>query len=223
MVKKKFRIVKDKIEKIKQKRDAYARKIKSSPNLQIYRKLLHILLGAIILLLSYTIYSFYGPTVLIYLFFLVLLISTFIDLLRVEFNINFILYTIFTKKKEERNFTALTFGFLAIVLSLALYNFKIALAALSMSHFSDAIAAIVGIKFGKHRFKNGKSLEGSLASLITNLLIGYFLLKVWYIFIPMAIIATLTELVITHMDDNFVVPIFTGFTGQLILILASIY
>jgi len=223
MVKKEFRIVQDKIEKIKQKRDAYANKIKASPNLQIYRKFIHLILGAAILLLGYLIAIKYGLEIITIITFLFLIILLIIDLLRVEYNINFPLYTIFTKEKEKRNLHALTFAFLAAVIVINVYDFKIALTSLSMSIFSDGVAAIVGIKFGRHRFKNGKSLEGSLASLLVNLLIGYFLLKTWYIFLPMAVIATLTELIVKHMDDNFIVPIFTGFIGQLILILASIY
>ena len=153
----------------------------------------------------------------------VFIILLFIDLLRVEYKVNFPLYSLFTKEKEKTNLHALTFAFLAAIITIMMYEFKIALAAMSMSIFSDGIAAIIGIKFGRHRFKNRKSIEGSLASLMTNLIIGYFLIHSWYIFIPMAIIATLTELVITHMDDNFVVPIFSGFIGQLILLLVTFY
>ncbi len=215
--------IQNKINLLKQKRDAYTYRIKSSPNLQIYRKFIHLLLGAIILLIGYFTYLYYGVGILIAITFLCLIILIFIDFLRVECKINFLLYNIFTKEKEKRNLHALTFAFLAAVIALTVYSFQIALAALSMSIFSDGIAAIIGIKFGKHRIWNGKSIEGSIASLIVNLLIGYFILKAWYLFIPMALVATLTELMISHMDDNFVVPIFAGFIGQIILLLISIY
>ncbi|MBI2546707.1 hypothetical protein HYV81_06025 [Candidatus Woesearchaeota archaeon] len=199
------------------------KKLQTSPNLQIYRKLLHLLMGAAALLIGFSVAQFYGLEVLLYGAFICFIILLLIDLLRVEYKVNFPLYSLFTKEKEKTNLHALTFAFLAAIIVIMMYEFKIALAAVAMSIFSDGIAAIIGIRFGRHRIWNGKSIEGSLASLATNLLIGYFIVGAWYIFIPMAVIATLTELVITHMDDNFVVPIFSGFVGQLILLLTVVY
>lgn len=192
-------------------------------NYQIYRKILHLVIGAVALSIGYSVSQTFGIGILLYSAFIGFIMLLIIDLLRVEYKINFPLYVWFTKEKEKTNLHALTFAFLAAILVVVMYEFKIALAAIAMSIFSDGIAAIIGIKFGKHRLWNGKSIEGSLASLAANLLIGYFLIGTWYIFIPMAVVATLTELIITHMDDNFIVPIFSGFIGQLILVLAAAY
>ena len=213
------RKIKSRLASLQKKRQEVAAGLKQSKHVSLYRKFIHILIGIVLLAIGYAVHYIYGDTILATSIFRLLMLSIILDIFRVEFNCDFFLYTVFAKEKEQKSFTAITFGLLAVLLCLLLYGFPLTLAAVSMAHFSDAMAAIIGIKFGRHRFKNGKSWEGSLASLATNLLIGYFLIGAWYIFVPMALVATLTELVLTHLDDNFVVPLFTGAVGKVLLFL----
>ena len=46
-------------------------------------------------------------------------------------------------------------------------------------------------------------------------------LGIWGIILVMAITATLVETIIYKMDDNLLIPIFSGFTGQVTLMVMN--
>ncbi|WP_297519636.1 diacylglycerol/polyprenol kinase family protein [Thermococcus sp.] len=79
---------------------------------------------------------------------------------------------------------------------------EIAVGAISVATVGDALAAIVGKSLGRHRFSNGKSLEGSLAFFISGFailwpLVGFPLAAVG------ALTGTLVEFYNLPPDDNF--------------------
>lgn len=81
------------------------------------------------------------------------------------------------------------------------------IAALSLQIFADTAAALVGMKFGKHRLYRKKTWEGSIACLIVATLC-LALFYPLYIAVIAAIVATIVE--ILPMDDNLWVPIITA-------------
>lgn len=90
--------------------------------------------------------------------------------------------------------------------------------------FGDTAAALCGRRFGKHKFSNGKSVEGCAAFLITDLLIltGSFCLAgfSWVVFLCGVIgifLAMIAELFNEELklDDNFSIPLIVG--GMLML------
>lgn len=104
-------------------------------------------------------------------------------------------------------------------LSVILFEMHIASLAFSIMIVGDTAAALVGRKFGKIRFSNGKTLEGYLAFVITSLLvlIIYGLIFNYSIlFIVKGVIgiclAGLVELYgrEIRIDDNFSIPIVFG-------------
>jgi len=79
---------------------------------------------------------------------------------------------------------------------------EVAVGAITVATLGDALAAIIGKSFGKHRFSNGKSLEGSIAYFLTALLILVFLVG----FVPAlvgALVGTVVEFYNVPPDDNF--------------------
>lgn len=86
--------------------------------------------------------------------------------------------------------------------------------------FGDTAAALIGRKFGKHKFPNGKSMEGCAAFLITDWLIvtGAYFITGSYGWITLVcgligvIIAMIAELFNEelHLDDNFSIPLLVG-------------
>ncbi|ASA78515.1 diacylglycerol/polyprenol kinase family protein [Thermococcus sp. 5-4] len=87
---------------------------------------------------------------------------------------------------------------------------EIAIGAITVATVGDALAAIIGKSLGRHRFSNGKSLEGSLAYFISGVLILYPLVG------PLlAVIGSLTGALVelyglppgsnpaNQLDDNF--------------------
>lgn len=102
----------------------------------------------------------------------------------------------------------------------------IAASSLAVMLTGDAAAALVGRKFGKHKLVNNKSLEGSIAFIITGFLAVSVIFLVmdiaamWYIWGLAAVIAgAIAELFQKQLklDDNFTIPLSCG----IVLFLAS--
>jgi|TARA_B100001971_G_C18238870_1_gene569329 dolichol kinase len=123
-------------------------------------------------------------------------------------------------RAEEQNKMHSTVYFLsATIMCLAVFDFKIALAALLMAIFGDMIAAMIGKKYGTTLIFKNKTAIGCLSELVVNLLIGIIvLIGIYqaYIIITMAFTATLVETFVNELDDNLLTPLFAGFAGQMI-------
>ncbi len=69
----------------------------------------------------------------------------------------------------------------------------------------DGIATVVGIRFGKHRIRNGKSVEGSAAGIAANAVVLLLLVSPVQA-IAASLVAGLVEL-ISPVDDNLTIPV----------------
>ena len=97
--------------------------------------------------------------------------------------------------------------------------------------FGDTAAALIGRKFGKHKFSNGKSMEGCAAFLITDWLIvtgAYFITGAFsWIVLVCGLIGVVLAMVAElfneelHLDDNFSIPLIVGGMFRLGLLLAA--
>jgi len=89
-----------------------------------------------------------------------------------------------------------------------------------MTTFGDVTAALAGRRFGTTLIFRNKTLVGFVAELIVNLIVGlsvgFFLSLNLYIPILMALTATIVETLLDELDDNLIVPICSGFIGQII-------
>ncbi|MCK4997610.1 hypothetical protein KAS08_04865 [Candidatus Pacearchaeota archaeon] len=104
---------------------------------------------------------------------------------------------------------------LGMIIALTFFNFQIALSAILMMAIGDAAATIIGLKFGKHKISENSSIQGSITELIIDLTIGYLIIGNWLIIIPMAIVATLSEMFSYKINDNLTIPILAGLAGQI--------
>ena len=85
--------------------------------------------------------------------------------------------------------------------------------------FADAMAAIIGVHYGKHKFaftRDKKSVEGSSAFLITTFLIlllfNFFSIKVRLSgFLILPIVLSFLELILSFGLDNLILPIVASF------------
>jgi len=114
------------------------------------------------------------------------------------------------------DFSGATYILLSVCLTVALYSKPIAIAALAFIIVGDVLAALIGRKFGRHRFGR-KSVEGSLACLLGTLAVA---LLVPEIAMPVgvfgAVVATVTEAASSKIDDNISVPIISGLAMTLL-------
>ena len=98
---------------------------------------------------------------------------------------------------------------------------------------ADAVACLIGKKYGTHRLKkdSNKTIEGFIAGGISAFLIVLMVLNIYHIWMPisivkiliMAIVSTILFLLVdyfgNHVSDNILNPILTGFGMWLILLI----
>jgi dolichol kinase len=123
----------------------------------------------------------------------------------------------FIRSKEQDRMYGVIYFLSATIISLAVFSKEIALAALLMTTFGDMVAALIGKKYGTILIYGNKTWAGFLAELGTNLIVGFLILDSIYIILGMAFVATIVETLVDELDDNLLIPIFSGLAGQIIL------
>ncbi|MBC8311235.1 MAG: hypothetical protein H8E72_02950 [Candidatus Marinimicrobia bacterium] len=112
-----------------------------------------------------------------------------------------------TRSFESTQFTGASFVFWGALLTFIIFDNKIAGIALIIMSFADAMAAIVGVGFGKTKLLN-KSLEGSFAFFMTTFLILYIFKIPLLLSLSVSMLATITELIqIPKINDNISIPL----------------
>ncbi len=120
--------------------------------------------------------------------------------------------------ESKHTYTGASFVLLSAVITAVIFPKVIMITAFSILIISDTAAALIGRRFGKHKFL-AKSLEGSLAFFVSAVLVVLVTPKITYsveeylIGIAGAAVATFGEnLSYGWADDNFVIPLSAGFT-----------
>ncbi|ASJ16705.1 phosphatidate cytidylyltransferase [Thermococcus chitonophagus] len=106
------------------------------------------------------------------------------------------------REHEKRGIGAHIYFTVAALIIVYFFPREVAIGSIAVATLGDAMAAIIGKPFGRHRFKNGKSIEGSLAYFLTGLLILTPLVGFEMAFLG-ALVGTLAELYELPPDDNF--------------------
>ncbi len=149
-----------------------------------------------------------------------LIIFLVLEYLRIELGWRMPFFSQFIRPKEENRMYGVIYFLSATIISLAVFDPQIALAALLMTTFGDMVAALVGKKYGTTLIYRNKTWAGFIAELLTNLVVGAIILSSVaggiYIILGMAIVATVVETLVDELDDNLLIPIFSGFIGQII-------
>jgi dolichol kinase len=185
---------------------------------EIYRKVVHLLVGLSLLFLALFIRAEYSLDVLKLFLLALLMASLFIDFLIADLKIKIPIYEMVERKKELSGLHSSSFFLIGCLLAIQFFTFEVALAAISMLVFGDAMAALIGRKWGKPFYKK-KSLLGSTAMFLTSTLVGIFFLANIWVVLAMAFIGTLVEVFVNNIDDNLMIPLFAGLCGHLLLLL----
>lgn len=118
---------------------------------------------------------------------------------------------------DKKNLSGATYVLLSALICIVLFPPKIFSTAFSVLIISDTAAALIGRKFGRHKFL-AKSLEGTLAFFVSALIVVMVApkaegLPVEYVigFIGVAIGAIVENISFGWADDNFSIPISIGF------------
>jgi phytol kinase len=184
---------------------------------EFLRKAVHLVSILIVL-----IYEFFGKETVLWVLVSFLVIMLFLDYFRLEHNLRIPFFYAMYRKNEANRFGGHIFFSLGAITAIALCSKEIAYVAVLMTTFGDMTGTLVGKFYGKRRifykiFNNDKSIEGSLSEFIIDFLIGMLILGNPLISLVMAFFATLTETAVSKIDDNLVVPVLSGFFGQIAL------
>ncbi|NQU68775.1 MAG: dolichol kinase [Candidatus Marinimicrobia bacterium] len=177
---------------------------------EVLRKALHMLLS--IAVFSLVIWE---PKPLIILFLVLTAIYLSIDISRLKFQPVGVIYKkifgILVRNEESSRLTGASFAFVGASITLLLFDTVTAISAILIIGLSDAMAAIVGRKYGHTRIGR-KSLEGSFAFFLVTLLIlyGYTGMDISKGLI-ISFACTILELLLPEwLNDNFMIPIAAG-------------
>jgi len=131
---------------------------------------------------------------------------------------------------KKKNLNGASYVFIAATLTMWIFPKTIFITAFTMLIICDIAAALIGRKFGKHKFLS-KSLEGTLAFFVFGVIVVLFVPKVEGIIgeyligiIAGAVGAIVENISYGWADDNLTIPLSIGFTmwGLYSLILPNI-
>jgi len=187
---------------------------------EVGRKLIHITI-LVVLGLYFLIEDHYSKQVALIFLVMILIIFLILEYFRLELGWKMPYFSQFIRPKEENRMYGVIYFLSATVICLAVFDPNIALAALLMTTFGDMVAALAGKKWGTTILFRNKTTVGFSAELVVNLIVGFFVLQNLpasiYIIIGMAVTATAVETLVDELDDNLLIPLFSGFVGQVIL------
>ena len=142
----------------------------------------------------------------------------------------------YRREKEREKLGGDVFFLIGAIVVLSVFDLRIAMAAILMTIFGDLAAALIGSRFGKHylSFLKNRAWEGIIAEFFVDLIAGavvFFVIsgfsvytfQPWSIILVMSLVATFVETIIYKMDDNLLIPVFAGFSGQIISLLFSYF
>lgn len=197
---------------------------------ELARKFVHFL-SVFILFIYFIVSDAFSSRIALFLLVLILIIFLEFEYLRIEIGKQIpILNNIWSylrRKKEKETIGGDIFFLIGAILVLAIFETRIAMAAILMTTFGDLSAALVGKRFGKHIARENKNWEGVVAEFVVDILIGIFVfiifsagsitdVSIWLLILLMALTATIVETMVSKMDDNLLIPIFAGFNGQML-------
>ena len=138
---------------------------------------------------------------------------------------------IFVRAEEQVREAAMTPFAIAVLLTILAVPKLAALVAIYTLAIADPLAAVVGIRFGRRRIAEHRSLEGSLAFLAASIAVAALVLR-WgtaAAALPIAaaaaligVVAVACELLPLRVDDNLTIPIVVGFATWAAAVLLGI-
>ncbi len=120
--------------------------------------------------------------------------------------------------KKQKNLNGATYVLISALVGVLIFPKVVFITAFSILIVSDSLAALIGRKFGTHKFLL-KSLEGTLAFFVSACIVVLFTPKIgnfpeeYIIGFAAAFVGAIIENISSRLiDDNLSIPISVGFT-----------
>ena len=130
------------------------------------------------------------------------------------------LFSLVSHPHEAHHVNSATWYVTSLALLSLTFNPLVCGVALAILGFSDPAAAIIGKRYGKHRFDNGRSVEGTLTFVLVGTLVATATMAIFHgdvalwralvIAFAASTAGGLTELFSTRLDDNLGIPVSAG-------------
>ncbi len=182
---------------------------------EIYRKTIHLLI-LLVLLVFTALEERYSKQAGLFFITGLLGILLILEYMRLELGWKIPFFSHFIRPKEEHRINGGVYFLASAIITLGVFDFRIALAALLMTTFGDLAASFAGKTIGSSLIYRSKTWAGFIAETAVNLIVGFIVLNNIYVIIGMAIVASVAEILVEDLDDNLIIPVFSGFAGQLI-------
>jgi len=117
------------------------------------------------------------------------------------------------RKYEYKSLWGATYMLIGFSFISFIFEKNIVIISMLVTSIADSCAAIIGIKYGYIRIKNGKSIEGFYIFLICTYLLFFLFINTisLYFLVLISIMIALIELFTPTKYDNITVPIFCSF------------
>ena len=183
---------------------------------ELKRKAVH--LTSILIVLGY---HAFGQHVTLLLLTAYLIAILEIEYFRIEWGKKLPLVHSLLREKETGRLGGHVFFTMGCIIAISVFPKEIASAAILMTTFGDASAAIFGKAFGRTWIPGltDRAIEGCAAEFIVDVVIGAIFLSNWFAVLVMAGTATVVETLANKMDDNLLIPLFSGFNGNLVFLI----
>ena len=121
------------------------------------------------------------------------------------------LFSMLRNHEKSGKYTGATWVFISSTLSIGIFPKDIAIISLIYMSIGDTAAGLIGRKFGRIKIYN-KTLEGALAGFIVCLILGLMIdLNLSKTLVAIgALSAAIIELMPISIDDNLIIPLFSG-------------
>ena len=127
--------------------------------------------------------------------------------------------------EKKKNLNGATYVLLSGLIGILIFPKIIFITAFAILIIGDIMAALIGRKFGKHKFL-AKSLEGTLAFFLSSCIVVIFTPKVGYFYEEIiigfiaAFIGAITENIsFGFVDDNLSIPLIVGFSMWILYVI----
>ena len=117
------------------------------------------------------------------------------------------------RKHEESNIAAYVYTITGAFIVSLFCSQVILITAVITSLMADAMAALVGIYYGKHKITRNRTLEGTMAGFITAIIVTFIIIKsIFAALIVGIVVAIFDALNIKEINDNFIYQILIAST-----------
>lgn len=191
--------------------------VKWSFRREILRKALH-MSSIFVIILYFILKELYSKEIALLTLLFILLLFMVYEIMRLKAKNIKLPFSDVARYKERSKFTAGIYVIVSILITFAVFDEKIALSACLMLIFGDVVVGLLRHKKNIKRSWNRRLYKSAMfVEFIFDFVLAMLVLNMFWVSFVMAGVAVASE-AIFDAEDNLAIPIFSGFVGQMVLL-----